>query len=145
MRQPKFVSKYASPPDDSWVDKDQLRMLVSMQEQTKEVTSEIKGLETTAHRLARMIPGVREVDRTYRNILRMQHGYTGIAMINFALIAWRIVRMINQYFDQKKRQEQEMEAAIREVRNITTHESYMQWKTGQRTEMNSARTRNISM
>jgi hypothetical protein len=89
--------------------------------------AEIKGLETAAHRLARMVPGVCEVDRVYRNIGRVQCGYVLMAGINFYLISRRIVQMINQYFGQRKRQEQEFEATVREIRNMQTHAGYMQW------------------
>jgi hypothetical protein len=138
-RQPKFVSKYAPLPDEKWEDKDMLRMAARMQEQTQEIGYEIKGLETAVHRVARMIPGVREIDRIYKNINRAQSGYAIMAGINFALIAARIIRMINQYFDQKKRQEQELEAAVREIRGLTSHSGYSQYQYQQRAAVNSYR------
>jgi hypothetical protein len=100
--------------------------------------SEIKGIETSIHRIARMIPGVREVDRTYKAINKLSSGNI-MGALGLFFIAWRVIRMINQYLDQIKRQQQEMEAYIRQTRGITSHTAYNQYQYQQRIAINSYR------
>jgi len=91
---------------------------------------EMKGLETFAMRVTRMIPGVREGARVVRNIDRMNNGYVAIAMLNLALITWRVVRMIDSHMQKLLREKQEMEAFIREVQGFNRAQ-YKEWQTSQ--------------
>jgi len=137
--------------EKSWVDQDQLNMLNNMNELSDDLDDKIessvfkiKGLETAVHRVARMIPGVREVDRVYKNAGRMSAGYFAMAAINLYLIANRVIRMINDHYEKKKREEQVLEAKLREARNIQSHGEYGEWKSQQKMAMTASRTRNIS-
>jgi len=121
------------------------KMADELDKQIEDSGFKIKGLETAVHRVARMIPGVREIDRVYKNVGRAQSGYLVMAAINMYLIANRVVRMINDYYERLKRERQEMEAIIRKGRDIQTHSEYVEWSSQQKTAMKASRTRNISM
>ena len=99
---------------------------------------EIKGVETFIHRVARMVPGVREADRFYRNIERMNSGYQMIAMLNIGLIMFRVIRMIDQYLKKIDQEKREMEAMIRQSQEFTRGQ-YKEWQVGQAAGIRQAR------
>jgi hypothetical protein len=110
---------------------------------SKEVGSEIKGLETAVHRVARMIPYVREVDRTYKALHKLDTGNI-MGAVGLVLIAWRLIRMIGDYYEKIERQKREFEQTIREAQGYTTHERYAEWQSQQKAGMEAARLRNIT-
>jgi len=130
-RKEKFVSKYADVPDNSWADKDQLRMLTNITEKKEKLQTELKGIKTFLHRAARMTPFVREADRVYKNVNRMSTGYGLIAALNFVLILKRTIKMIDQYMVKIDKMRRDMEVHVRENLNLNTRNQYREWKTQQ--------------
>jgi len=126
---------------NSRIDKDVTVVAAKTEQLVEKEGSEIKGMEAAGHRIIRMIPGLREVDRLQRGLGQISAGNV-MGLVGLFFVAMRLIKMLNQYFDKIKQQAQEMEAYVREARGFTTHEQYAQWQAQQKEGMRATRNLN---
>ena len=92
---------------------------------------EIKGVETSANRIIRMIPGLREANRLRRSIGQLSAGNI-VGAVGLFMLAIRIYRMIDQYYKKLEQEKQDYQRQIMEISKFTTAAQFKDWETNQR-------------
>ena len=92
---------------------------------------EIKGVETSANRIIRMIPGLREANRLRRSIRQLSAGNI-VGAVGLFMLAIRIYRMIDQYYKKLEQEKQDYQRQIMETSKFTTAAQFKDWETNQR-------------
>ena len=92
---------------------------------------EIKGVETSANRIIRMIPGLREANRLRRSIGQLSAGNI-VGAVGLFMLAIRIYRMIDQYYKKLEQEKQDYQRQIMETSKFTTAAQFKDWETNQR-------------
>lgn len=87
---------------------------------------EIKGVETSANRIIRMIPGLREANRLRRSIGQLSDRNI-VGAVGLFMLAIRIYRMIDQYYKKLEQEKQDYQRRIMEIRGYTRESEYNEW------------------
>lgn len=87
---------------------------------------EIKGVESSANRIIRMIPGLREANRLQRSIRQLSDRNI-VGAVGLFMLAIRIYRMIDQYYKKLEQEKQDYQRQIMEIRGYTRESEYNEW------------------
>lgn len=95
------------------------------------MSGEIKGVESSANRIIRMIPGLREANRLQRSIRQLSAGNI-VGAVGLFMLAIRIYRIIDQYYKKLEQEKQDYQRQIMEISKFTTAAQFKDWETNQR-------------
>ncbi len=87
---------------------------------------EIKGVESAANRIIRMIPGLREANRLQRSIRQLSDRNI-VGAVGLFMLAIQIYRMIDQYYKKLEQEKQDYQRRIMEIRGYTRESEYNEW------------------
>lgn len=91
----------------------------------------IKGVETSANRIIRMIPGLREANRLRRSIRQLSVGNIS-GVVTILMLALSIYRQVASMMEEQKRQQEEYKRSVMEIRGFTTSAQFEAWQKQQR-------------
>lgn len=103
---------------------------------------EIKGVETSANRIIRMIPGLREANRLKRNVDLLSGGSV-MGVLGILLLAYSLYQQINRIIEEQQRQKEEYKREIMRAQNLTSQSQYQTWQTQQETALANYRNRPV--
>jgi hypothetical protein len=88
--------------------------------------TQIKGLESSMGRIARMIPGLREARRLQVGLENLQAGSL-IGVVGIVMLAYSIYRQIMAYYDDLKREQAQFRSEVMQAQNFTTFAQFESW------------------
>lgn len=104
----------------------------------------IKGLETSANRIIRMVPGLREASRLQRSLSLLQTGNIA-GVLGVIMLAYSLYRQISAMMEEQKKQQMEYRRDVMEARGFTLTSEFDRWKEEQRQLSEQYRLTSIGM
>src|SRR3972149_446005 len=99
----------------------------------------IKGLERSAARITRMLPGLSEAYRFHRSLFWLKEGSV-FGAFTLLLLAWSIYKKVAGMLEEQKRQQEQFKKEIMEIREFTTSAEFQRWQENQRRLIEGYRT-----
>ena len=84
-----------------------------------EKASDVKGLQSAAYRITRMIPGLREAHRLTIAMKNLSVGNL-VGVVSLVLLVISIVRQVSAMLNEQKRQQEAYQQMVMEARGFTT-------------------------
>lgn len=94
-------------------------------------SSNVKGLQSAVYRITRRLPGLREAHRLSIAMKNLSVGNL-VGVVGLITLVISIANQISNYFEEQKRQQQEYQQQIMQVRGFLTSEEYQTWYTQNR-------------
>ena len=107
-------------------------------------TPEIKGVESSANRIIRMIPGLREANRLYKDINMISSGNL-LGVIGLLTVAISIYQQVAGMLEDQKRQQEQYQQEVMQLRGFTTASEFQNWQASQQQSMENWRTSSPTM
>jgi hypothetical protein len=90
----------------------------------------ITGLETAANRLMRRVPGLHEVERLQKNILKFDIGNIG-GIVSIVMIAYSLFMKLTSALAEQERIKAEFQTAVMDAQGFTTSSQFTNWQNTQ--------------
>lgn len=102
-------------------------------------TTDVKGLQSAAYRITRMIPGLREANRLAVGLKNFSAGNV-VGLVSIAFLILRIYQTIKSMLDAQRREQEQFRQDVIQMQNFTSIGQFNNWQMQQRQAVESYRT-----
>jgi len=102
-------------------------------------TTDVKGLQSAAYRISRMIPGLREANRLAVGLKNFSAGNV-VGLVSIAFLILRIYQTIKSLLDAQRREQEQFRQDVIQMQNFTSVGQFNNWQMQQRQAVESYRT-----